>query len=107
MAIAIGVATIIMALVCWDVYTKEKASAKWRGGASAVNRSAAATEQNDESKNRCCSILPRMCRKDASRKGTTAGDGQSLSSQVFWQSFFYLMAFYLTVSSLFFRFDEV
>lgn len=57
-AIAIGLATIIMVLVCWDVYSKEKASAKWRPG------------------------------------GT--GGRQTLSSQVFWQSFFYLFAFYLT-----------
>ncbi|KAL9183978.1 hypothetical protein ACHAXT_002064 [Thalassiosira profunda] len=90
-AIAIGVATIIMALVCWDVYKKEKASAKWRGGAAAVNSSTAATEQN-ESK-RCCGIIPKL-----SRKGTSGGDNgrQSLSSQIFWQSFFYLLAFYLT-----------
>lgn len=59
-AISIGLATIIMALVCWDVYSKEKASSKWRPGGG-------------------------------------ASDGrQSLSSQVFWQSFFYLLAFYLT-----------
>ena len=60
-AIAIGLATIVMTLVCWDVYTKEKASAKWK------------------------------------RRAGGASDGrQTLSSQVFWQSFFYLMAFYST-----------
>jgi len=88
-AIAIGLATIIMGLVCWDVYKNQKASAKWRGGATAINISTAATEQN-ESK-RCCGILPR-------RKSTSAGGNgrQSLTSQIFWQSFWYLMAFYLT-----------
>jgi len=63
-AIAIGLATIVMTLVCWDVYTKEKASMKWKR-----------------------------------RAGGASGDGrQTLSSQVFWQSFFYLMAFYATWS---------
>mmetsp|Transcript_35898 Transcript_35898/g.78650 ORF Transcript_35898/g.78650 Transcript_35898/m.78650 type:complete len:776 (+) Transcript_35898:89-2416(+) len=60
-AVAIGIATIVMATVCWHVYQEEKASAKWR-------------KQGDASNSR----------------------GDSLSSKVFWQSFFYLMAFYLT-----------
>jgi len=60
--IAILSATIIMAIVCWDVYWKEKASARWRGGGAAGG---------ERARNR-------------------------LSSQVFWQSFWYLMAFYLT-----------
>ena len=64
-AIAIGLATAIMATVCWDVYSKEKASAKWRGGAGAG--------ASNNSRGR-----------------------QTLSSRVFWQSFWYLMAFYLT-----------
>lgn len=58
-ALAILSATVIMGIVCWDVYKKEKASARWRG----------------------------------------AGTGRArnkLSIQVFWQSFWYLMAFYLT-----------
>eukprot|EP00565_Helicotheca_tamesis_P009073 CAMPEP_0185728338 /NCGR_PEP_ID=MMETSP1171-20130828/3716_1 /TAXON_ID=374046 /ORGANISM="Helicotheca tamensis, Strain CCMP826" /LENGTH=823 /DNA_ID=CAMNT_0028397037 /DNA_START=55 /DNA_END=2526 /DNA_ORIENTATION=+ len=70
-AIAIGLATIIMLTVCWDVYKKEKLSSKWRGGkGSAVS----------------------------SKKRTGGGGGGStkLSTKVFWQCFFYLMAFYLT-----------
>ena len=63
-AIAIVVATIVMSIICLDVYQKEKASAKWRGGAAAGAKK---------------------------KKGQT-----SLSERVFWQSFWYLMAFYLT-----------
>ena len=68
-AIAIGLATVIMIMVCWDVYSKEKASAKWRGGASFTSSG------------------PKQ-KKSSARA--------SLSERVFWQSFFYLLAFYLT-----------
>ena len=68
-AVAIGLATVIMSMVCWDVYSKEKASAKWRDGGAAV-------------------AAPKAKIKKSGRT--------SLSSRVFWQSFFYLMSFYLT-----------
>lgn len=56
--LAILSATLIMCVLCWDVYQKEKVSLKWRGGTgNAQNR---------------------------------------LSSRVFWQSIWYLGAFYLT-----------
>lgn len=58
--IAILSATVIMGILCWDVFKKEKVSARWRGG------------------------------------GDTGRARNKLSSQVFWQSFFYLLAFYLT-----------
>jgi hypothetical protein len=58
-ALAILSATVIMGIVCWDVYKKEKASARWRGDGTGRARN-------------------------------------KLSIQVFWQSFWYLMAFYLT-----------
>lgn len=63
-AVAIGVATLIMTTVCWDVYKKEKASASWRGGS-------------------------RFGARDVRSR-------TSMSTRVFWQSFWYLMAFYLT-----------
>lgn len=56
-AVAIGLATVIMGTVCWDVYSKEKATKKYHSG----------------------------------RTGRTR-----LSTKVFWQSFWYLLAFYLT-----------
>lgn len=60
--IAIFTATIVMGIVCWDVYKKENASARWRGGGVGRARN-------------------------------------KLSAQVFWQSFWCLMAFYLTWSA--------
>mmetsp|Transcript_9988 Transcript_9988/g.18140 ORF Transcript_9988/g.18140 Transcript_9988/m.18140 type:complete len:797 (-) Transcript_9988:447-2837(-) len=59
-AIAILLATAIMATVCWDVYQKEKASSRWR------------------------------------ISGVEGTARNKLSEQVFWQSFWYLMAFYFT-----------
>ncbi len=59
-AVAIFAATVIMAIVCWDVYQKETGSSRWR------------------------------------QPGTAGMPANRLSTQVFWQSFGYLMAFYLT-----------
>lgn len=56
---AIFTSTVVMGVVCWDVYKKEHASARWRGAGAGRARN-------------------------------------KLSAQVFWQSFWYLMAFYLT-----------
>mmetsp|Transcript_16015 Transcript_16015/g.34843 ORF Transcript_16015/g.34843 Transcript_16015/m.34843 type:complete len:900 (-) Transcript_16015:27-2726(-) len=56
MIVTIGLATIVMGIVCWDVSSKERATKKYRTG-------------------------------DTGRP--------SLSRKVFWQSFFYLMAFYI------------
>ncbi|KAL7527093.1 hypothetical protein ACHAXR_001797, partial [Thalassiosira sp. AJA248-18] len=57
LCIAILVATCIMSSVCFDVYKKEKASARWR---------------------------------------QQGGAGSSLSEAVFWQSFWFTFAFYIT-----------
>jgi len=59
-ALAILIATVIMTIVCCDVYQKEKASARWRSGHS-----------QRRAENR-------------------------ISKKVFWQSFWYLIAFYFT-----------
>ena len=61
--LAILLATVVMAILCWDVYQKERVSLRWRGGSALGG-------ENDHS--------------------------NRLSSQVFWQSCWYLMAFYLT-----------
>ena len=58
-AAAIGVATVLMSMICWHVWRKEAKTQQYHSRAS-------------------------MSRRD------------SLSSRVFWQSFWYLMAFYLT-----------
>lgn len=97
-AVAIGVATILMSLVCWDVYVKERAAAKWR--ADAVFK-ASASKSQESLPMRKTSILSRVLsvRSSMTRNSTistTAPQRQTLSTRVFWQSFFYLMAFYLT-----------
>ena len=59
-AIAIFFATVVMGLVCYDVYNKERNSDRWK------------------------------------REGEKAYRKQSLSTRVFWQSFWYIVAFYVT-----------
>jgi hypothetical protein len=69
-AIAIAVATVIMTIICYSVSTKEAKTKKY---------------------------FSRTSRQlSRSSSGGVSGNTTSLSSRVFWQSFWYLMAFYVT-----------
>lgn len=95
-AVAIVIATGVMSIVCWDVYKKEKASKRWkmtrRGSSTGTSLGRQSSSADISTRREYSSASTSMRRQDSSANR----NNESFTSKVTRQTFWYLMAFYMT-----------